>query len=175
MYIYIYMYTYTHIYIIIYMCIYIYIYISTCLALNLTRTSFLLRWGQKGRDARGHSNLSPRTPHIHICCMCDVCTCIRAYCVRVHVYTRILCIRVYACTCGSVESVEVWKCGSVYACTRVACACTCARVFMRAYERTTARLPSLSNASKGNGIGAMDSKNQTQVLRTMPSREKQGF
>ena len=33
----------------------------------------------------------------------------------------------------------------------------------------------LSNAPKGNGIRAKGSQNQTQVLRTMPSREKQGF
>ena len=38
----------------------------------------------------------------------------------------------------------------------------------------TARV-SISNAPKGNGIGATGSKNQTQVLRTMPSREKQGI
>ena len=36
-------------------------------------------------------------------------------------------------------------------------------------------LTSLSSAPKGNGIGATGSKNQTRVLRTMPSRETQGF
>ena len=38
-----------------------------------------------------------------------------------------------------------------------------------------AATPSLSNAPKGNGIGAKESENQTQVLRATPSREKQGF
>ena len=33
----------------------------------------------------------------------------------------------------------------------------------------------LSNAPKGNGVGAKGSQNQTRVLRTMPSREKQGL
>ena len=33
----------------------------------------------------------------------------------------------------------------------------------------------VSNAQRGNGIGGKGSSNETRVLRTMPSREKQGF
>ena len=33
----------------------------------------------------------------------------------------------------------------------------------------------LSNAQRGNGIGGKGSQNETRALRTMPSREKQGF